>query len=104
MELSYKRLEKEEGIQWPCRDENDPGTLYLHDTFWKWPLTKKRLTFQPVQYKLPIALPDGEYPFQLTTGRRLSFYNTGVQTSDYGPKVKDQDEFVEINPFDALNS
>lgn len=99
--ISYKRLEEEEGIQWPCRDENDPGTLYLHDTFWKWPLTQKRLTFQPVKHKLPIELPDEEYPFQLTTGRRLSFYNTGVQTNDYGLKVKDQDEFVEMNPTDA---
>lgn len=99
--ITYQRLEEEGGIQWPCRSEDEPGKVFLHEEFWQWPLKQKRLTFRPVKHKLPIELPDQEYPFQLTTGRRLSFYNTGVQTQDYGPKVKDQDEFVEINPIDA---
>nr|WP_280772090.1 molybdopterin dinucleotide binding domain-containing protein [Salipaludibacillus daqingensis] len=45
-------------------------------------------------------MPDNDYPFQLTTGRRLSFYNTGVQTQDY-KKIKDNEEFLEISQEDA---
>lgn len=99
--ITYRRLDEEGGIQWPCRDEQDPGKVFLHEDIWQWPLQRKRLTFQPVEHKLPLELPDKEYPFQLTTGRRLSFYNTGVLTQDYGPKVKGQDEYLEINPQDA---
>nr|WP_235714568.1 molybdopterin dinucleotide binding domain-containing protein [Neobacillus dielmonensis] len=36
----------------------------------------------------------------LTTGRRLQFYNTGVQTSNY-KKVKNAEEGLEIHPDDA---
>ena len=28
--ITYERIEKEGGIQWPCPDENHPGTKYLH--------------------------------------------------------------------------
>nr|WP_279387439.1 molybdopterin dinucleotide binding domain-containing protein [Rubrobacter taiwanensis] len=45
-------------------------------------------------------MPDDEYPFQLTTGRRLAFHNTGTMTQDY-KKVKDPEELIEISPEDA---
>src|SRR5947208_6131918 len=28
--MSYKRLEELQGIQWPCADEDDPGSPFLH--------------------------------------------------------------------------
>jgi anaerobic selenocysteine-containing dehydrogenase len=45
-------------------------------------------------------MPDEEYPFQLTTGRRLAFHNTGTMTQDY-KKVKDPEELLEICEEDA---
>src|SRR5699024_7206270 len=48
----------------------------------------------------PAEPPDEEYPLTLTTGRRLEFYNTGVQTSNY-KKIKDAEERLEINAEDA---
>ncbi|HYZ06961.1 MAG TPA: molybdopterin dinucleotide binding domain-containing protein [Rubrobacter sp.] len=45
-------------------------------------------------------MPDEEYPYQLTTGRRLAFHNTGTMTQDY-KKVKDNEELLEICEEDA---
>ena len=47
-----------------------------------------------------MEMPDEEYPFQLTTGRRLAFHNTGTMTQDY-KKVKDPEELLEICEEDA---
>jgi predicted molibdopterin-dependent oxidoreductase YjgC len=96
--MSYERLDQG-GLQWPCPDESHPGTLFLHDRFWKDEVGKKA-PFNPVHHQPPAELPDIEYPLQLTTGRRLEFYNTGVQTSDY-EKVKDPEEALEIHAEDA---
>ncbi len=32
--MSYARLEELGGIQWPCPDEIDPGTPFLHARLW----------------------------------------------------------------------
>jgi formate dehydrogenase major subunit len=45
---------------------------------------------------------DDEYPFVLTTGRRLEFFNTGVQTRAY-PSARRQEELVMMHPDDAAN-
>ena len=39
-------------------------------------------------------MPDEEFPYQLTTGRRLAFHNTGTMTQDY-KKVKDNEELLD---------
>nr|WP_307151228.1 molybdopterin dinucleotide binding domain-containing protein [Robertmurraya andreesenii] len=48
-------------------------------------------------------MPDEEYPFTLTTGRRLESYNTHTQTRHYadGAKIKQAEERVDIHPQDA---
>jgi formate dehydrogenase alpha subunit len=97
--ISYNRLEQEGGIQWPCRSEDEPGTLFLHDRLWQKDVGRKA-PFHAVDYQAPIELPDEDYPLQLTTGRRLEFYNTGIQTQNY-KKVKDPEEFIEVCTEDA---
>ncbi len=80
--VTYKRIDEEGGLQWPCPDENHPGTPFLHTRFWSNDVGKKA-KFVPTNYQPPAEVPDEEYPLMLTTGRRLQFYNTGVQTSNY---------------------
>jgi predicted molibdopterin-dependent oxidoreductase YjgC len=128
--ISYERLEKYGGIQWPCLDgsfeeisditpkeqldastrgaENaegtaitadvvekpQAGTRYLHAQLWA-DEVEKRVPFHPVDHEGPVEMPDEEYPYQLTTGRRLAFHNTGTMTQDY-KKVKDPEELLEI--------
>ncbi|MFH1562934.1 MAG: formate dehydrogenase subunit alpha [Nitrospirota bacterium] len=96
--ISYKRLEEEGGLQWPCPDVAHPGTKYLHkDKF-----TGGKGKFQPVQYRPPAEVPDAEYPFRLTTGRMLYHYHTGSMTRrSVGLDEICKEGYIEINPADA---
>ncbi|RKD23243.1 formate dehydrogenase [Ammoniphilus oxalaticus] len=96
--ISYQRLDQE-GIQWPCLDESHNGTTFLHDRLWEDEVAAKA-PFIPTDYQPPAEPPDEDFPLQLTTGRRLEFYNTGVQTSDY-EKIRNAEEGLEIHAEDA---
>ena len=98
--MSYKRLAEHNGLQWPCYDESHPGERVMHWRLWKDPLQGPRVPFIPTAYEPPVDQIDDEYPFMLTTGRRLEFFNTGVQTALYD-SARPQEEILEINPEDA---
>jgi formate dehydrogenase (NADP+) alpha subunit len=101
--ISYERLEKEYSIHYPCPSEDHPGTKILHAGFHNKEEGEKISSFVPVVYTAPLELPDGEYPFTLTTGRRLESYNTHSQTRFYadGVKIRQKEETVDIHPEDA---
>jgi predicted molibdopterin-dependent oxidoreductase YjgC len=97
--IRYDRLE-EVGLQWPCVDENDPGTAFLHAPRPARPSGRGK--FYPVEYQPPIEEPDSEYPFTLSTGRTLYHYNSANMTMrEDGVLDKQEDPFVEISPEDA---
>jgi len=97
--MSYARLERLGGIQWPCPDESHPGTLFLHGRLWETPRGGPAAPISVVAYEPPVEMPDAEYPFQLTTGRRLDSYNTGVQTEGYASPLRR--DALEMAPEDA---
>lgn len=101
--ISYERLEKEYSIHYPCPTEDHPGTFVLHEQFHKSEGEKKVAPFVPVTHTPPIEQPDEEYPFTLTTGRRLETYNTHTQTRHYADRVKlkQTEETVDMHPDDA---
>lgn len=97
--ITYERLEAG-GIQWPCPSEDHPGTRYLHAELW----TGEQVAyFQPVPYTPPAEMPDEEYPFVLTTGRRRPAYHTHTQTGR-SPAIRRllPGETAEMNPRDAF--
>jgi formate dehydrogenase major subunit len=98
--MSYKRLEELGGIQWPCVDENDPGSLFLHGRLWERPIGGARAPFTAVEDDPPVEKLSPEFPIRLTTGRRLDSYNTGVQTGGYTSPLRKQ-ELLQIAPEDA---
>jgi len=98
--MTYERLEKEGGLQWPCYDEHHPGELFLHSRLWKEPREGPAAPFSVVEDDPPLERPDADYPFQLTTGRRLDSYNTGVQTGSYSSPLR-RGETVDLSPEDA---
>jgi len=98
--MSYPRLEQEGGLQWPCYDEQHPGELFLHSRLWKEPREGPAAPFSVVEHDPPLERPDAEYPFQLTTGRRLDSYNTGVQTGGYSSPLR-RGETLDLSPEDA---
>jgi formate dehydrogenase major subunit len=98
--MSYKRLEELGGIQWPCADENDPGSLFLHGRLWERPIGGPPAPFTAVEDDPPVEKLSPEFPIRLTTGRRLDSYNTGVQTGGYTSPLRKQ-ELLQIAPEDA---
>jgi len=98
--MSYARLEQEGGLHWPCYDEKHPGELFLHSRLWKDPVEGSPAPFSVVEHDPPVERPDAEYPFTLTTGRRLDSYNTGVQTGGYTSPLR-RGESLDISPEDA---
>jgi len=98
--MSYARLDKEGGLHWPCYDENHPGELFLHWRLWKDPIEGPPAPFSVVEHDPPLERPDAEYPFQLTTGRRLDSYNTGVQTGGFTSPLR-RGESLDMSPEDA---
>jgi predicted molibdopterin-dependent oxidoreductase YjgC len=98
--MSYARLEAEDGLQWPCYDEDHPGELFLHSRLWEDPVPGNRAPFVPVMHDPPIDRLDDDYPIRLTTGRRLDSYNTGVQTAGYRSPLR-RGESLDISPEDA---
>ncbi|MBU1486942.1 formate dehydrogenase subunit alpha [bacterium] len=98
--ISYLRLEKEGGLQWPCPTSNHPGTPYLHqDKF-----TRGKGLFSPVEFRQPDELPDKEYPYTLTTGRMLYHFHTGsMSRRSKGLDEMVKEAYMEISPADATN-
>jgi len=98
--MSYERLEKSGGLQWPCPDENEP-TSYLHGRLWKQaPEQGRKAPFVATEHADPVDVLDENFPLRLTTGRRLESYNTGVQTGGYTNPMR-RGETIDLCPFDA---
>jgi len=96
--INYDRLDELGYLQWPCLDFGHPGTVYLH----KEKCSRGLGHFFAVEYKPPAELPDGEYPFTMTTGRILFHFHTGTMTRR-SEKLHNEvpTGYVEINPEDA---
>jgi predicted molibdopterin-dependent oxidoreductase YjgC len=99
--MSYERLEALGGIQWPCPDEDHPGTRFLHARLWLDPPEQGPLApFSAVPFEPPVDELTGEFPIRLTTGRRLTDYNTGVQTGGFSSPLR-RGETIDVSPEDA---
>lgn len=95
--ISYERIE-EEGLQWPCPDYDHPGTKYLH----KGEFSRGLGQFNPAEYIPPAEKPDEDYPYVLTTGRRLFHFHTRTMSGN-SPGLEEQysEELMEISLADA---
>jgi len=74
--IKYSRLEND-GIQWPAPSEDHCGTPTLHKDG---KFTCGLGVLKPIDWIPPAEVPDKEYPFVLSTGRRLYHYHTRTQT------------------------
>ena len=102
--MSYARLETLGGIQWPCPDEEHPGTPFLHARLWEEDPARRGAAapFTVTVFEPPVDELTDEYPVRLTTGRRLDSYNTGVQTGRYSSPLRRQ-ETIDVSPEDAAS-
>lgn len=96
--MSYERLEVG-GLQWPCTSTDHPGTPILH----KGKFARGVGQFSTVEYR-PLAAEntDENYPFILTTSRKLYQYHTRTMTGKTeGLNYLLKEELMEISPQDA---
>jgi formate dehydrogenase alpha subunit len=95
--LSHERLEAG-GIPWPCPSPDHPGTPFLHHG----KFTRGRGLFHVIDYRPNEELPDADYPYLLTTGRRFAHYHTRTMTGRC-PKLHKEfpEPYAQINHADA---
>ncbi|NQS91171.1 MAG: molybdopterin-dependent oxidoreductase, partial [Chloroflexi bacterium] len=95
--ITYKRID-EVGLQWPCRDEKDPGTKFLHQG----KFSRGKGHFVPLTYKLSAEIADKKYPLILTTDRSLYHYHSSTMTRRVkGLEELASEELIKLNPIDA---
>jgi formate dehydrogenase major subunit len=103
--VTYERLEEgpEHGLQWPCPDEDHPGTPYLYDyEEGNFNFEDGKARFVPADGGHPGELPDEEFPLTLTSGRVLYHWHTGQITRRVEGLMNHVGEsFVEIHPETA---
>jgi formate dehydrogenase alpha subunit len=98
--ITYARIEREGGLQWPCPDIDHPGTVFLHEGGFR----RGKGLLTPIRYRPPAEEPDAEFPLLLTTGRLQYHYHTGSMTrrcrslSTLAPEA-----VLDIHPEDAAN-
>ena len=99
--MSWGRLEAEGGLQWPCPDEDHPGSPFLHGWLWADDRDgRDPAPFSVVDHAAPADRLTDEYPLRLTTGRALDSYNTGVQSGRFDSPIRYGDA-LDLHPDDA---
>ncbi|MSU69483.1 MAG: formate dehydrogenase subunit alpha [Opitutaceae bacterium] len=96
--ISYARMDKLGGLQWPCLNEDDPGTGTLHTDHFT---HGKTTALRRIEYVAPPVLLSKEYPFLLTTGRNLYQYNAATQTARTPNDRLHATDYLQLSPVDA---
>lgn len=76
--ITYDRIDKEDGVFWPCPAIDHPGTPTMFKEKFDTPNEKANLAV--VDWREPGEIPSEAYPFILTTGRVVFHYLSGTQT------------------------
>src|SRR5574341_1026413 len=95
--VSYDRLERPEGLQWPVPCTGHAGTPLMHGE--GFPRGKAR--FVPVEYLPAGESPRQASPFVLLTGRVLQHYNCGAQTRRTDIRLVVDADVLEMHSEDA---
>jgi formate dehydrogenase major subunit len=95
--VTYARLEQG-GLQWPCPQEDHPGTERLHEqAFAHGP----RARLQCVEPATSTEVATAEYPYLLITGRDLYQFNAGTMTARTDNLVLRPRDVLEMAPEDG---
>jgi assimilatory nitrate reductase catalytic subunit len=106
--ITYEKIEKQDGVFWPCPSDDHPGTPRLFEKGSWNPVAKGsgpfyfpdgKARFNVAVYTPPAEDTDLEYPLMLTTGRVISHFLSGTQTRRIGPLVEQYPEpRIEMHP------
>ncbi|MGG0286027.1 molybdopterin oxidoreductase family protein [Peribacillus butanolivorans] len=98
---TWDKIDKQDGVFWPCKDENDKGTphMFLDKKFYH---ADGKAKICALPYRPPAEEPDEKYPLRLTTGRVVYHYLSGNQTRRI-QFLRDMcpEPYVEVHPQTA---
>lgn len=99
---SYEKINREGVIQWPCYDDEDPGTQYLYKDS-QFDLPGGKAVLFACEWRPPLDRPDQDYPLVLSTVREVGHYSARTMTGNCRAlaKLADEPGFIQINPQDA---
>lgn len=100
--LTYERLRRDRGIQWPVPTAEHPGTVrrFVDRDF---PRGKVHLNLH--EHQAPAEVPDDEYPLNLITGLVGMQYHSRTRTSKVPALARALPEpFVDLHPEDAARA
>jgi anaerobic selenocysteine-containing dehydrogenase len=126
--MSYAMLSESNGVRWPCNHDfpNGKEELYSELTFptgyedcgdfghdietgghtlpvaYKAHDPKGKAFLKAAEYRPPDELPNGEYPYWLSTGRNIYHFHTRTKTGR-SPQLDEAapEPYIEIHPDDA---
>ncbi len=99
--ITYEKIDKQDGVFWPCPTEESTGTPRLFEE--RFAHDDGKAKFHAIEYKGAAEKPDEEYPLIFTSGRIVHQYLSGNQTRRIGFLVQQCPEpFVEIHPETAM--
>jgi assimilatory nitrate reductase catalytic subunit len=97
--ITWDKIEKNNGICWPCPSLDHPGTPRLYENG-KFGHPDGKAHFIPVEWRPSAEMPDTDYPIILTTGRVVAHFLSGTQTRRIGALVDQAPQpFCEIHPL-----
>jgi assimilatory nitrate reductase catalytic subunit len=106
--ISYEKIERQDGVFWPCPADDHGGTVRLFEPeSWnpvaqgkgRFYFADGKARFNVTPYRPPAEETSPDYPLMLTTGRVVSHFLSGTQTRRIGPLVDQCPEpFIEIHP------
>ena len=98
--ITYEKIERQNGVFWPCPSEDHQGTPRLFEERFYHP--DGRAKFHAIEFAPPAEVPDDKFPLILTSGRVVYQYLSGNQTRRIGFLVQQCPEpYVEIHPDTA---
>jgi formate dehydrogenase major subunit len=97
--VSYEKIDELGGIQWPCNQKAPAGTPIMHIG----QFVRGKGMFMITEFVPTDERSTDRFPLILTTGRILTQYNVGAQTSRTPNNIWHNEDVLDIHPFDAEN-
>jgi assimilatory nitrate reductase catalytic subunit len=96
--ITWDKIERMNGIFWPCPSLDHPGTPRLYEGG-RFAHPDGKAHLQPVEWRPAAEEPDDDYPVILTTGRVVAHYLSGSQTRRIGALARQTPQpYCEIHP------
>jgi formate dehydrogenase major subunit len=96
--ISARRLDAPGGVQWPCPDEDHPGTQRLHAEAFA---GIGAATLRAIEWLGELETRTPELPMVLITGRALYQFNAATMTNRAATRALQPTDRLELAPEDA---